>query len=130
VQIVVAGRLADPVFGSQLLHPRAVEEPTQHQHRLIAGRQSPSVGAGTPPRPLGHQQPGQEIHRLLAYRQHRRVCQPPDYESRSLLDQRLVVVDVQVATTVPMYVVPPARDPAGVVVLTSAAEGFRRAAPG
>jgi hypothetical protein len=74
VRIVVAGRLADPVVHGQLLHPGAVQEPAQYQHRLVMAGQRPGLGPGAPPHPFGPQQLGQEVHRLVAYRQHRGVC--------------------------------------------------------
>jgi YVTN family beta-propeller protein len=63
VPIVVAGRLTDRVVPGQLTHPGgAVQEPPQHQHRLIVHRQRAGVGAGTPPEAFGRQQTGQEVH--------------------------------------------------------------------
>jgi hypothetical protein len=68
------GGPADAVVTHQLTHPDAVQEPAQHQHRLVMDRQRPGIGAGTTPEAFGGQQPGQEVHRLVAYRQHRRAC--------------------------------------------------------
>jgi hypothetical protein len=74
VQVGIPGRHADAVVESQLLDLGAVEQPTQHQDRLLETAQRPRSGAGPEPLPFGVQQPGHEHHGVVAYGQGRGVC--------------------------------------------------------
>jgi hypothetical protein len=50
MEIVITGETDRNVVPGQLPHPSVVQKPPQHQHRLLAHRQRPGIGAGTPAR--------------------------------------------------------------------------------
>lgn len=69
VPIVIRGGHGDGIVPGQSRHPGVVQEPAQHQNRLLVGPQRTPSGASSPPHTLRMQQTGQEQHSVLGYLQ-------------------------------------------------------------